>query len=161
MYPYFPEITGVKVVIGSDHAGFELKEYVKSVLEGNGWTITDVGTDSEASVDYPDLGVKAAELVAGGLADRGILVCGTGIGMTIVANKVRGIRASLVYDLYTAIQSRKHLDANVLVLGGRITGKDLAAEIVKVWLDTPFEGGRHQRRIDKITKWEEEHLGEL
>lgn len=151
----------MKVVIGSDHAGFELKEYVKSVLKESGWTIVDVGTDSELSVDYPDLGVKAARLVVGGQADRGILVCGTGIGMTIVANKVKGIRASLVYDLYTAIQSRKHLDANVLVLGGRITGKDLAAEIVKVWLDTPFEGGRHQRRIDKITKWEEEHLGKL
>ena len=149
----------MKVVIGSDHAGYELKEYVKSILEEKAYAILDVGTDSPVSVDYPDFGIKTAGLVASGQADRGILVCGTGVGMSIVANKVKGIRASLVYDLYTAIQSRKHLDANVLVLGGRITGKDLAAEIVKAWLDTPFEGGRHQRRIEKIKQFEEECPG--
>jgi ribose 5-phosphate isomerase B len=150
----------MKVVLGSDHAGYELKEYVKSVLGEMGCAVVDVGTDSEASVDYPDFGVKAAALVASGQTERGILVCGTGIGMSVIANKVKGIRASLVYDLYTAIQSRKHLDANVLVLGGRIIGKDLASAIVRAWLDTPFEGGRHQKRINKIEQFEKEHLSE-
>ncbi len=144
----------MKIVIGSDHAGFELKEDIRKLLEAGHYEVTDVGTRSEESVDYPDFGLEAAKIVAGGRADRGILVCGTGIGMSIVANKVKGIRASLVYDLYTAIQSRKHLDANVLVLGGRITGRDLAREIVKAWLTTDFEGGRHQKRIDKIDAFE-------
>jgi ribose 5-phosphate isomerase B len=151
----------LKVVIGSDHAGYELKEQIKAVLEDKGCTVIDVGVDSPASVDYPDFGIKAASLVARGEVDRGVLVCGTGVGMSIIANKVKGIRASLVYDLYTAIQSRKHLDANILVLGGRITGKDLAAEITRVWLDTPFEGGRHQKRIEKIELFEKDYLKEL
>lgn len=144
----------MKVAIGSDHAGFELKDRIRTLLETDGHEVTDVGTDSEASVDYPDLGIAVAELVAKGRADRGVLVCGTGIGMSIAANKVKGIRASLAYDLYTAIQSRKHLDANILVLGGRVTGRDLAEEIVKTWLLTPFEGGRHKHRIDKIEAFE-------
>jgi ribose 5-phosphate isomerase B len=151
----------MKVVIGSDHAGYELKEQIKVVLEERGCTIIDVGAESLASVDYPDFGIKAATLVARGEVDRGVLICGTGIGMSIIANKVKGVRASLVYDLYTAIQSRKHLDANILVLGGRVTGKDLAAEIVRVWLDTPFEGGRHQKRIEKIERYEKDYLKEL
>jgi ribose 5-phosphate isomerase B len=151
----------MKVVIGSDHAGYELKEQIKVVLEEKGCTIIDVGTESPASVDYPDFGIKAATLVARGEVDRGVLICGTGVGMSIVANKVKGVRASLIYDLYTAIQSRKHLDANILVLGGRVTGKDLAAEIVRAWLDTPFEGGRHQKRIEKIERYEKDYLKEL
>ena len=151
----------MKVVIGSDHAGYELKEQIKVVLEEMGRTIIDVGAESPVSVDYPDFGIKAATLVARGEVDRGVLICGTGVGMSIVANKVKGVRASLIYDLYTAIQSRKHLDANILVLGGRVTGKDLAAEIVRAWLDTPFEGGRHQKRIEKIERYEKDYLKEL
>jgi ribose 5-phosphate isomerase B len=149
----------VKIAIGSDHAGFELKEYVKGILLERQETVNDVGTYSTESVDYADFGLKVAEFVSRGETEKGILVCGTGEGMNIIANKVKGIRASLVFDLYTAIQSRRHLDANVLVLGGRVTGKGLAEEIVKAWLDTPFEGGRHQKRIDKIKAWEDSTMG--
>ena len=146
------------MAIGSDHAGYALKEDVKKVLEGRNDTVVDAGTNTENSVDYPDFGIEVARLVSEGKAEKGILICGTGIGMSVTANKVKGIRAALVFDLYTAIQSRKHLDANILVLGGRITGKGLAEEIVRAWLDTPFEGGRHQKRIDKISDWEKGHL---
>jgi ribose 5-phosphate isomerase B len=149
----------MKIAIGSDHAGFELKEQIKNILLERHTTITDVGTTTEESVDYPDFGLKVAELVSGGEVEKGILICGTGVGMSIVANKVKGVRAALAFDLYTAIQSRRHLDANILVLGGRVTGKGLAEEIVKSWLDTPFEGGRHQRRIDKIKAWENSYMG--
>jgi len=148
----------MKVVVGSDHAGYELKEQVKTILTEKGHTVVDVGTGSPASVDYPDFGIEAATLVGRGEADRGVLVCGTGIGMSIVANKVKGVRAALIDDLYSAIQSRKHLDANILVLGGRVTGRDLAAEITRVWLDTPFEGGRHSKRLEKIEKYEKDNL---
>lgn len=148
----------MKIAIGSDHAGYALKEDIKKALEVRSDIIVDIGTDTESSVDYPDFGIEVARLVAGGKAEKGILVCGTGIGMSITANKVKGIRAALAFDLYTAVQSRKHLDANILVLGGRITGKGLAEEIVRAWLDTPFEGGRHQKRIDKISEWEKDHL---
>ena len=145
----------MKIIIGSDHAGLELKEYIKGILlEAGQYDVTDAGTNSPASVDYPDFGFEVARRVAAGEADKGILVCGTGIGMSIAANKVKGIRAALVYDLYTAAQSRKHLDANVLVLAGRITGKGLAEEIVKTWLSTEFEGGRHLGRIKKIEAFE-------
>lgn len=144
----------MKIAIGSDHAGLELKENIKALLAATDYEVTDLGTHSPASVDYPDLGFEVAKLVAAGGADRGILVCGTGIGMSVAANKVKGIRAALVFDLYTAIQSRKHLDANVLVLGGRVTGKGLAEEIVKTWLSTDFEGGRHLGRIKKIEAFE-------
>ncbi|HEX2965295.1 MAG TPA: ribose 5-phosphate isomerase B, partial [Syntrophorhabdaceae bacterium] len=128
------------------------------VLAGRNEQVNDVGTHGTESVDYADYGFRVAQLVSTGEADKGILVCGTGEGMNIVANKVKGVRAALVFDLYTAAQSRRHLDANVLVLGGRITGKGLAEEIVKIWLDTPFEGGRHQKRIDKIAAWEESNM---
>ena len=148
----------MKVVIASDHAGYELKEQIKAVLEEKGCTVIDVGTESLSSVDYPDFGIKAATLVGRGEADRGVLVCGTGIGMSVIANKVKGVRAALISDLYSAIQSRKHLDANILVLGGRVIGKDLAAEITRVWLDTNFEGGRHQKRIEKIEQYEKDNL---
>ncbi|HOE16544.1 MAG TPA: ribose 5-phosphate isomerase B [Syntrophorhabdaceae bacterium] len=148
----------MKIAIGSDHAGYALKEDIKKILEDRDDIIVDIGTDNENSVDYPDFGIDVARLVSEGKAEKGILICGTGIGMSVTANKVKGIRAALAFDLYTAVQSRKHLDANILVLGGRITGKGLAEEIVRVWLDTPFEGGRHQKRIDKISDWEKGHL---
>ena len=147
----------MKIAIGSDHAGYELKEYLKKILKERDGECMDAGCDSEASVDYPDFGLKVAKLVSDGAAERGILVCGTGVGMSVVANKVKGIRAVLAQDLYIAMQSRRHLDTNILVLGGRVIGKGLAEEIVKVWLDTPFEGGRHSARIDKIVDWEEKH----
>jgi ribose 5-phosphate isomerase B len=148
----------VKVAIGSDHAGYELKEYIKHILEGKGYDLIDAGTNSGESVDYSDFGLKVAQLVSENSVDRGVLVCGTGMGMSVVANKVKGVRASLAQDLYIAIQSRKHLDANVLVLGARVIGKGLAEEIVKVWFETDFEGGRHGKRVEKIRVWEEEHL---
>jgi ribose 5-phosphate isomerase B len=148
----------LKLAIGSDHAGFELKEYIKRVLTAKGYTLVDAGTDTTNSVDYSDFGFKVAHLVSGGEVDRGILICGTGVGMSITANKVKGIRASLAFDLYTAMQSRKHLDANILVLGARVTGQGLAEEIVNVWLNTLFEGGRHEKRIEKIMQYEAEHL---
>jgi len=119
----------MKIAIGSDHAGFELKEQIKNILLERHTTITDVGTTTEESVDYPDFGLKVAELVSGEKWKKGILICGTGVGMSIVANKVKGVRAALAFDLYTAIQSRRHLDANILVLGGRVTGKGLAEEM--------------------------------
>jgi ribose 5-phosphate isomerase B len=148
----------LKIVIGSDHAGYELKEQIKTVLKEKGCDVIDVGTESPASVDYPDFGIKAATLVGRGEVDRGVLVCGTGIGLSVIANKVKGVRAALITDLYSAIQSRKHLDANILVLGGRVIGRDLAAEITRAWLDTSFEGGRHQKRIEKIVQYEKDNL---
>ncbi len=148
----------MKLAIGSDHAGFVLKEYIKQVLLTKGYDITDVGTFDKGSVDYSDFGFKVAHLVSDGEVDKGILICGTGIGMSVAANKVKGIRAALAFDIYTAMQSRKHLDANILVLGERVTGQGLAEEIVNVWLDTPFEGGRHEKRIEKIAQFEAEYL---
>ena len=144
----------MKIAIGSDHAGLELKEYIKQLLAGGDYEVTDYGTHSPQSVDYPDYGFKVAQAVAAGEADRGILVCGTGMGMSVVANKVNGVRAALAFDTYTAVQSRKHLDANVLVLGERVTGKGLAEEIVRSWLSAGFEGGRHSGRIAKIEAFE-------
>jgi RpiB/LacA/LacB family sugar-phosphate isomerase len=149
----------VKIAIGSDHAGLELKEYIKQVLAGGDYEVKDYGTNSPQSVDYPDYGFKVAQAVAGGEADRGILVCGTGMGMSVVANKVNGVRAALAFDTYTAVQSRKHLDANVLVLGERVTGKGLAEDIVKSWLSAEFEGGRHSGRIAKIEAFEKNRDG--
>ena len=148
----------MRIAIGSDHAGYELKAYLGQMLTG-GHDVVDIGTDCLDSVDYPDYAVKVARLVAGKQAERGILVCGTGIGMSIAANKVCGIRAALAFDLYTAMQSRRHLDANILVLGGLVTGKGLAAEIARVWLETPFEGGRHEGRIEKIRRLENDFHG--
>ncbi len=148
----------MKIAIGSDHAGYELKEYVKKLLKEWGHEVSDEGTDTEASVDYPDFGFRVGKFVSDGTVERGILVCGTGVGMSVVANKVKGVRAVLSQDLYTATQSRRHLDSNILVLGGRVIGKGLAEEIVKAWLDTPFEGGRHSERVEKIKEWEDKHL---
>jgi ribose 5-phosphate isomerase B len=141
----------VRIAIGSDHAGFQLKETVKARLVEQGFDLVDVGTTSDASVDYPDYAAAVAHEVASGDSDRGILVCGTGIGMAMAANKVSGVRAAPAGDLESARLSREHNDANVLTLGARITPPDLALAIVRLFLDTPFAGGRHQRRVDKIS----------
>ncbi len=143
------------IAIGSDHAGFNMKAEIVSVLSELGHKYVDYGTDTLQSVDYPDFGEKISDAVSKGKADRGILICGTGIGMSIVANKFPGIRASLCNELLTAKMSRLHNDANILVLGGRIIGKDLAKEIVCTWMTTPFEGGRHIDRLKKIILVEE------
>lgn len=143
-----------RIAIGSDHAGFRAKEALKGVLESIGVRIVDVGTLKEEPVDYPDYARKVGTLVAGGEVERGILICGTGIGMSIAANKVRGIRAAAVDDLETARLSRAHNDANVLCLGSRVTNLEQMKRILSVWLETPFEGGRHKRRIDKIHRLE-------
>jgi ribose 5-phosphate isomerase B len=140
----------MRIAIGSDHAGLEMKNEVAAVLKEMGHEYQDFGTDTPQSVDYPDFGEKVSEEVSQGRADRGILICGTGIGMSIVANKFRNIRAALCNELFSAKMSRLHNDANILVLGGRIIGKDLAKEIVKTWMATPFEGGRHENRLIKI-----------
>jgi ribose 5-phosphate isomerase B len=140
----------MRIAIGADHAGFHLKQTVAEALRASGHTVEDVGTDSEASVDYPDFAAAVARAVASGEADRGVLVCGTGIGMAMAAGKVNGIRAASVTDLESARLSREHNDANVLTLGARITPPDLALSIVGIFLETPFSGGRHQRRVDKI-----------
>ena len=140
----------MRIAIGSDHAGYHLKEIIKSRLVESGAEVDDLGTASEASVDYPDYAAAVARRVASGASDRGILVCGTGIGMAMAANKIHGIRAASVEGLESARLSRAHNDANVLTVGARITPPELALAIVQTFLDTAFEGGRHQRRIDKI-----------
>ncbi|MBS1127567.1 MAG: rpiB [Nitrospirae bacterium] len=144
-----------KIAIGSDHAGFGLKEDVLGLLKSLNVDIVDCGTNTTESVDYPDFGARVSELVSSGAVKRGILICGTGLGMSMVANKYPHVRAALCNDLFSAKMSRMHNDANILVLGGRVIGKDLAAEIVKVWLTTPFEGERHLKRLQKIKKIEE------
>lgn len=145
--------------MASDHAGLALKEEIKKFLE-NSHEVIDFGTYSCESTDYPDWGHKAADAVREGGADRGILVCGTGIGMSIVANKVKGIRCALCHDHLTAVLSRLHNNANMLALGGRTTGVDLAKEIVNAWLGTEFEGGRHAGRVEKINAYDEACPGE-
>ena len=146
----------MKIVIGSDHAGFELKEDLRAYLREQNFEVVDLGVQSESPADYPDIGSAVAERVSKGEFERGLLVCGTGIGMSIVANRFAGVRAAVCHDLYTARISREHNDANILALGGRLLGKGLAREILKVWLETKFEGGRHQRRVDKIRAIEEQ-----
>ena len=144
-----------RIAIGADHAGFQVKERIKQFLENAGHAVEDVGTESEESVDYPEFARAVAEKVAGGLAQVGVLVCGTGMGMAIAANKVPGIRAAVVHDKVTARAAREHNDANVLTLGGRLIEPGLAVEIVKEFLDAQFAGGRHQRRVDKISEMEQ------
>jgi ribose 5-phosphate isomerase B len=141
----------MRIGIGCDHAGLELKNEVVKLLAGLGVDCTDYGTHTPESVDYPDFGEKVSLAVSSGEIERGILICGTGIGMSIVANKFPCIRASLCNDLFTAQMSRRHNDANILVLGGRIVGKDLAKEIVRTWVKTPFDVDRHSNRLRKIT----------
>jgi ribose 5-phosphate isomerase B len=143
------------IAIGCDHAGVELKQQVIALLKDLHIEYIDYGTDSTESVDYPDFGEKVSEAVSSGKIQKGILICGTGIGMSVVANKFPGVRASLCNELFTAKMSRLHNDANILVLGGRIIGRDLAKEIVKTWVSTPFQGERHLRRLEKISRIEE------
>lgn len=149
----------MKVALGCDHAGFVLKDAIAAYLARKGHEVLDEGTDSDASCDWPDFGERVAGRVASGEAERGIAICGTGIGMSMTANKLPGVRAALCNDLYTARYSRLHNDANVLALGARIVGPGLAEEIVRTWMDTPFEGGRHSRRLDKLTEIERRHGG--
>jgi ribose 5-phosphate isomerase B len=139
-----------KVIIASDHAGLELKENIKELLVSIDIQIDDLGPFSDDSVDYPDYGIKLAQAVSKDANLKGIIICGSGIGMSITVNRFPAIRGALCSDIYTAKLSREHNDSNVLVLGGRVIGKGLACEIVNTWLATPFEGGRHQRRLDKI-----------
>ncbi len=145
----------MKLAIGCDHGGFELKEeilkFLKTVANIH---VSDLGPATNDSVDYPDYGAKVSEAVSKGAMDRGILICGTGIGMSIVANRYPNVRAALCHDHFTAQMSREHNDANILVMGERVIGKGVAVEIVKTWLDTAFAGGRHQKRLDKIREIE-------
>ncbi len=144
-----------RLIIGSDHAGFERKEEVKAILARLNVDVTDVGTTNGDAVDYPDYGFRVAECVASGEFASGILLCGSGVGMSIVANKLPGVRAALCLDEYTAEMSRRHNDANILILAGRRTDAVAMERIVRVWLSTEFEGGRHQRRLNKIRELEE------
>ena len=142
----------LRIAVGADHAGLHIKEAIKAYLEGAGHSVSDVGTWSEESVDFPDYAKKVAEAVARGEADLGILSCGSGIGMAIAANKVAGIRAATVNDLIAARAAREHINANVLALGGRIVEPAQAVEIVRAFLAVSFKGGRHQRRVEKIAE---------
>lgn len=144
----------MKIALASDHGGYELKELIKKELILKGQEILDFGCDSLSSVDYPDYIQKAAQAVSQGLAERGIVFCGSGVGASIVANKIPGIRAVLGHNEYVAEYSRKHNDANVLALAGRLMTFDMALRCVEIWLATDFEGGRHQNRLDKITHLE-------
>ena len=148
----------MRIAIGADHAGFRLKEHLKETLTRLGHVVDDHGTDSETSVDYPPICFSVGRAVAEGRADRGIVLGGSGQGEQIAANKIAGVRAALCHDLYTARLSRQHNDANILSMGGRIVAFGLADEILTLWLDTPFDGGRHQRRIDQIRDAERQPL---
>ena len=145
------------IALGADHAGFQVKEALKAWLIEQGYEVVDYGIHSPESVDYPDYAAQVAEAVADQKVERGVLVCGTGIGMAITANKVAGVRAALCSDLYTARASREHNDANVLALGGRLMGPEVALDILRMWLATDFAGGRHRRRVDKIADLERRH----
>ncbi len=144
----------MKIAIGNDHRGCEVKRRIVSSLKQQGHEVVDVGTDGSESVDYPDLAFQVAMAVSEGRADRGILICGTGIGMCIAANKVRKVRAAPCHDSITAEMSRRHNDANVLCLSADLLGEELIDRMVRIWLTTDFEGGRHARRVEKIVKFE-------
>ncbi len=141
-----------KIIIGSDHAAFKLKEILKKHLEKRNIVVEDVGAFSEESVDYPDIGIKVASAVSTGNFEKAMLLCGTGLGMSMVANRFDHVRAALCSDTFSAKMSRLHNDSNILVMGGRVTGDMLAIEILDTWLDTPFDGGRHKMRIDKFDR---------
>jgi len=145
----------MKIAVGSDHRGFDSKELIKAIITQMDCDFIDIGTKDNSPSDYPDMAYLAAKAVSGGKADRAILVCGTGIGMCIAANKVKGIRAALCHDELSAQISRQHNDSNILCLSGDMTGEVLLRKIVEVWLETEFQGGRHQRRVNKITAIEE------
>jgi ribose 5-phosphate isomerase B len=144
----------MKIALGSDHAGLDLKEAIKQHLVERGLTIRDFGTTTRESVDYPDFGIAVAKAVASGDYDYGILVCSTGIGISIAANKVKGVRAAVAYNVDVAVQSRAHVAANVLVFGQKFIEPGVALRAVDRWLETPFEGGRHERRVQKIVDYE-------
>ncbi|MFQ5598376.1 MAG: ribose 5-phosphate isomerase B [Nitrospiria bacterium] len=147
----------MKISVASDHAGFKFKKHILQYLSEHKIESIDLGTDNHSSVDYPDYAIKVATQISTGVVDRGILICGTGIGMSIVANKFTGVRAALCHNMMMAEASRRHNDANILVLGGRILSDDEVISIVKVWLDTAFDGGRHHERIEKIKAIEKAH----
>jgi ribose 5-phosphate isomerase B len=153
-----PILESKAVALGADHGGFAMKETLKIYLQELGYAVKDCGTFSSESVDYPDFAYAVAKLVSEGQAWRGVMIDGAGIGSCMAANKVPGVRASLCYDLSTAVNSREHNDANVLTLGGRLIGESLAKEIVKTWLETKFAGGRHERRVNKIMDVEKRFL---
>jgi ribose 5-phosphate isomerase B len=144
------------MIVASDHGGLELKERIKEFLRERCVEVRDLGTDNGDSVDYPDFGILVGRAVSRGDAEKGILVCGTGIGMSIVANKFPRVRAALVWDEFTARMAKEHNNANILVLGGRTLEADKACEMIATWLDAGFEGGRHQQRLDKIARIEED-----
>ncbi len=144
----------MKVAVASDHAGFELKEKVKEYIKSQGCGVEDLGCYSAESCDYPDYAKKLCRTILDNRCERGVLICGTGLGMSYTANRFKGIRAALCVNTFMGEMARAHNDANVLVLGARVIGSDTATEIVKVWMNTPFEGGRHQRRICKIDECE-------
>lgn len=144
----------MKVAIGSDHGGINIRQEIISLMDEMGIAYTDFGCEEACSVDYPDYALPVAEKVASGEFDKGILICGTGIGMSIAANKVTGIRCALVHDIFSAKATREHNDSNILAMGERVIGPGLAREIAKVWLTTEFEGGRHANRVGKITAYE-------
>ena len=141
-------------IIASDHGGLEMKEEILAYLRQRNIEVRDLGTDNGDSVDYPDFGEKVARAIARGEAEKGILVCGTGIGMSIVANKFPGVRAALEWDDFTARLSKEHNNANIIVVGGRVQTPEAACRMIGIWLDTAFEGGRHQQRLDKIAQIE-------
>ena len=143
------------IEIASDHGGFSLKVDIVSFLNELDYEVNDMGPKNQNAVDYPDYAIRIAQAVTQNSDSRGILICGTGIGMSIVVNRFPGIRGTLCSDLYTAKLCREHNDSNILIMGGRVVGHGLAREIVKVWLSTPFEGGRHQKRLDKINQFDE------
>lgn len=146
----------MKVAIGSDHAGFHLKEELKKTLDDLGVTYEDMGTNAMSSVDYPDYAEKVARAVADGTVDRGILCCGTGLGMCITANKVHGVRAVTAHDVFSAEMSRRHNNANVLTMGERVVGPGIADQVLRVWINTEFEaGGRHEARVNKMIALDE------
>ncbi|MBD8069514.1 ribose 5-phosphate isomerase B [Bacillus sp. PS06] len=147
----------MKVAIASDHGGLNIREEIKSLMTEMGIEFDDFGCECSSSVDYPDYAVPVAEKVAAGEYDRGILICGTGIGMSIAANKVRGIRCALVHDTFSAQATREHNDTNILTMGERVIGPGLAREIARVWLTTEFQGGRHATRINKIKEYEDQN----
>jgi len=144
----------VKVVIASDHGGMNIRKEIISLMEEMDIEYVDLGCECNTSVDYPDYAIPVAEKVASGEADRGILICGTGIGMSIAANKVKGVRCALVHDTFSAKATREHNNTNILAMGERVIGPGLARDIAKIWLTTPFEGGRHESRVNKITAYE-------
>jgi ribose 5-phosphate isomerase B len=149
----------MKIVIGSDHRGVEIKRRLLDVIRSMGHEVLDIGAQEAESVDYPDYANEVGKRVGSGEMDRGILICGTGIGMSMAANKVRGVRAAACQDLLTAEMSRRHNDANVLCLSADLLGEDQMVQMIRVWLETPFEGGRHARRVEKISKIEAEQSG--